>query len=88
MTGISKSEISDNRVLFFDDSVPVLNAAVSAGIHYSVMICAPDSTRPKKMSSTRYAINSFDEIWTQNHRKDPTDGASQSRQVAVGCTFL
>ena len=48
MTGISKSEISDNRVLFFDDSVPVLNAAVSAGIHYSVMICAPDSTRPKK----------------------------------------
>ena len=56
MTGISKNEISDNRVLFFDDSVPVLNAAISAGIHYSVMICAPDSTRPKKLSSTRYAI--------------------------------
>lgn len=71
MTGISKNEISDNRVLFFDDSVPVLNAAISAGIHYSVMICAPDSTRPKKMSSTRYAINSFDDIWPQKSSDRP-----------------
>ena len=63
MTGISKNEISDDRVLFFDDSLPVLNAAISAGIHCSVMICAPDSTRPKKMPCTQYAINSFDEIW-------------------------
>ena len=65
MTGISKNEISDDRVLFFDDSLPVLNAAISAGIHCSVMICAPDSTRPKKMPCTQYAINSFDEIWLQ-----------------------
>ena len=65
MTGISKNEISDDRVLFFDDSLPVLNAAISAGIHCSVMICAPDSTRPKKMPCTQYAINSFDEIWPQ-----------------------
>ena len=63
MTGISKNEISDDRVLFFDDSLPVLNAAISAGINCSVMICAPDSTRPKKMPCTQYAINSFDEIW-------------------------
>ena len=62
-TRISKTEISDDRVLFFDDSLPVLNAAISAGIHCSVMICAPDSTRPKKMPCTQYAINSFDEIW-------------------------
>ena len=65
MTGISKNEISDDRVLFFDDSLPVLNAAISAGIRYSVMICAPDSTRPSRMPCTQYAINSLDEIWPQ-----------------------
>ena len=65
VTRISKNEISDDRVLFFDDSLPVLNAAISAGIHYSVMICAPDSTRPSRMPCTQYAINSFDEIWPQ-----------------------
>ncbi len=70
--GISKDEIVDDRVLFFDDSLPVLNAAISAGIHYSVMICAPDSTRPKKMPSTRYAINSFDDIWPEISADTPS----------------
>ena len=65
MTGISRNQIGNDHVLFFDDSLPVLNAAISAGIHYSVMICAPDSTRPIKMPSTRYAINNFDDIWPE-----------------------
>ena len=65
MTGVSRDQISNDRVLFFDDSLPVLNAAISAGIHYSVMMCAPDSTRPQQMPSTRYAINSFDAISSQ-----------------------
>lgn len=62
---VSRSQISNDRVLFFDDSLPVLNAAITAGIRYSVMMCAPDSTRPSKMPSTRYAIHSFDEILSQ-----------------------
>jgi len=65
MAGVSRDQINNDRVLFFDDSLPVLNAAISAGIHYSVMICAPDSTRPQKMPSTRYAINNFDAISSQ-----------------------
>ena len=68
MTGISIDQISGDRVLFFDDSQPVLNAAISAGIHYSVMICAPDSTRPSRMPTTRYAINHFDDLRPQGLR--------------------
>lgn len=59
MTGLSGADIAEGRALFFDDSLPVLNAAITAGIHYSVMICAPDSTRPTKMPNTRYAVTSF-----------------------------
>ena len=65
ITGITKDQMSNDRVLFFDDSVPVLKTAISAGLTHSVMICAPDSTRPTKMPSTRYAINNFEEIWQQ-----------------------
>lgn len=63
LTEISRNELNENRILFFDDSLPVLNAAIAAGIQYSVMICAPDSTLAPKMPNTRYAIHSFADIW-------------------------
>lgn len=61
-TKISIDDLDEGRVLFFDDSQPVLNAAMSAGITYSVMICAPDSTRPPKMPHTPFAIHNFNDI--------------------------
>ena len=72
LTKISIDDLNKDRVLCFDDSPPVLTAAISAGITYSVMICAPDSTRPPKMPNTKYAIHSFNDIWP-SMKVDATD---------------
>jgi putative hydrolase of the HAD superfamily len=62
LANVTQHDLDNDCVMFFDDSSPVLTAAISAGIRYSVMICAPDSTRPPKMPTTQYAINSFNDI--------------------------
>ncbi|MEM8593324.1 MAG: HAD-IA family hydrolase [Pseudomonadota bacterium] len=48
------------RVVFFDDSLPVIQAAYDAGIHTSVLMLAPDTTKPSvSYDGDHLSIESF-----------------------------
>ena len=70
ITGISEAQLKGDSVWFFDDSPAVLTAAINAGLHNSVMMCAPDSTLAPKMSTTPHAIHTFNDIWPLSRRNE------------------
>jgi putative hydrolase of the HAD superfamily len=51
------------KTLFFDDSATVINAALKFGIEGSVTVCLPDTSRPKNVPNSNYAIDQFQDIW-------------------------
>ena len=51
------------KTLFFDDSADVINAALKFGIEGSVTVCLPDTSRPKNVPNSDYAIDQFQDIW-------------------------
>ena len=55
-------KFSSSSTLFFDDSLAVLSAAIDFGIERSIAICHPDSTRPKRIPMSSFAINDFEQL--------------------------
>ena len=55
-------KFSSGSTLFFDDSPAVLSAAIDFGIERSIAICHPDSTRPKRIPMSSFAINDFEQL--------------------------
>ena len=55
-------KFSAGSTLFFDDSPAVLSAAIDFGIEGSIAICHPDSTRPKRIPVTSFAVNDFEQL--------------------------
>ena len=55
-------KFSPKATLFFDDSPSVLSAAVDFGIERSIAICHPDSTRPKRIHVSSWAIDNFEHL--------------------------
>ena len=55
-------KFSSGSTLFFDDSPAVLSAAIDFGIERSIAICHPDSTRPKRIPMSSFAIVDFEQI--------------------------
>jgi putative hydrolase of the HAD superfamily len=51
------------KTLFFDDSAAVVNAALKFGIEGSVTVCLPDTSRPKNVPNSNYAIDQFQDVW-------------------------
>ncbi len=51
------------KTLFFDDSAAVINAALEFGIEGSVTVCLPDTSRPKNVPQSNYAIDQFQDVW-------------------------
>ena len=51
------------KTLFFDDSADVINAALKFGIEGSVTVCLPDTSRPKNVPNSNYAIDQFQDVW-------------------------
>ena len=51
-----------DSTLFFDDSPAVLSAAIDFGIEKSIAICYPDSTRPKRIPMSSFAICDFEQF--------------------------
>ena len=55
-------KFSSGSTLFFDDSPAVLSAAIDFGIEKSIAICYPDSTRPKHIPMSSFAICDFEQF--------------------------
>ena len=55
-------KFSAGSTLFFDDTPAVLSAAIDFGIEGSIAICYPDSTRPKCIPVTSFAVNNFEQL--------------------------
>ena len=51
------------KTLFFDDSAAVIHAALKFGIEGSVTVCLPDTSRPKNVPQSNYAIDQFQDVW-------------------------
>ena len=51
------------KTLFFDDSAAVIKAALKFGIAGSVSVCLPDTSRPKNVPHSNYAIDQFQDVW-------------------------
>ncbi|MBL6823775.1 MAG: HAD-IA family hydrolase [Luminiphilus sp.] len=50
--------------LFFDDSAPVINAALAFGLQGAITVCCPDSGRDRRAAASQYAIDDFQQLTT------------------------